>query len=133
MLYCALSFFKNDAIIVFFLGLKPDLFQHLFVRPTPLQEALAHPPGARSRDHIKIIVSTLRLIPFYSSMTQSLIEDLASIIGIVHVICPMSNAQILWIANYYYDSQSFELSLQKVLCTNKALESSAFAPYSKEK
>jgi hypothetical protein len=62
-------------------GFKPDLFEHLFFKPSSLQESLAHTPGLRTPEHVEIIASTLRLVPLLVKLRDDQIQELAAGIG----------------------------------------------------
>lgn len=70
-------------------GFKLDLYEHLFVKPSSLQEALAVPPMARRPKHVSAIASTLRLFPLVAPLTSEEIEELAMCIGRYWVVLVM--------------------------------------------
>ena len=60
-------------------GFKSNLSENIFVKPSVLQEALAHPPQSRSLQHIEAIVSDLRLIPLLHGTPVELLQCIARI------------------------------------------------------
>ncbi len=60
---------------------KADLFEHIFVKPSALQDALLQPPHTRSVEQVATIASTLRLVPFVAALNKGLLDDLAMCIG----------------------------------------------------
>lgn len=59
-------------------GLGADLFDTLFVRPTPLQEALCTPPGVRQCHQLDEICAFLRALPLVESLDEYELQRLAS-------------------------------------------------------
>jgi hypothetical protein len=59
-------------------GLGSDLFESLFVRPTPLQEALCTPPGIRQSPQLQEICAFLRALPLMQSLDEFALQRLAN-------------------------------------------------------
>lgn len=59
-------------------GYKLNLFESIFIKPTSLQAALATAPYMRKPEHLEVIVSCLRLIPFLRNLENSAFTELAS-------------------------------------------------------
>lgn len=60
-------------------GFKGSIFDSIFLKPTPLQEALLKPPNGRSMSDVELIASHLKLFPFLRDIPSSIISQLADI------------------------------------------------------
>jgi len=59
-------------------GFKSDLAESIFVQPTDLQVALAHPPESRSVDHLETIASVLALVPSFQGAAPVVLRQVAA-------------------------------------------------------
>lgn len=60
-------------------GFKADLAETIFVQPTALQVALAHPPETRTLEHLQAIVSVLALVPSFQSTPLVILQQIAAV------------------------------------------------------
>ena len=61
-------------------GYKLSLFESLFIRPSPLQEALGCRPKLRTQEQIDLIMTTLRLFPFLRRVSDDHLLKLSAVI-----------------------------------------------------
>ena len=72
-----------DRIYLICAGFAKGVFEKVFIRLSPLQEALVAVPSQRKNSHLSVITTTLRGFPLLSGANDPLLRDLASVFPIV--------------------------------------------------
>lgn len=61
-------------------GTKLELFDELFLKPNPLQDALLTEPNKRTLQHLELISDTVKQFPFANKLSFSTLQEVATVI-----------------------------------------------------